>query len=215
MSVAKVYTSTIPFNSSLRSLSLKCIPQLSGLIFSILPIYYNHHPSIHVQKIGSTSYSEKLMVYLLAAQCACHGGVGSLVGAGLGGIVGVGYCSEPGGRVRGWEVPEWVGRVVWRMGGRFLEEEEPRLTAGGFGGGGGGGVRAINIMEEQRRMMEQYGGFGGAGAGGRGGGMGMGREPPEEAVTNLIALGFERDAVVEALKGCDNNVEVAANRLMG
>ena len=31
LSVAKVYTSTFPFNSSLRSLSLKCIPQLSGL----------------------------------------------------------------------------------------------------------------------------------------------------------------------------------------
>jgi len=39
--------------------------------------------------------------------------------------------------------------------------------------------------------------------------------PSEEAITMLCAMGFERSAVEAALRTCDNNVEVAANRLMG
>lgn len=40
-------------------------------------------------------------------------------------------------------------------------------------------------------------------------------EPPsEDAIINLISMGFERDAVVQALQDSNNNVEVAANRLL-
>mmetsp|Transcript_14295 Transcript_14295/g.29376 ORF Transcript_14295/g.29376 Transcript_14295/m.29376 type:complete len:117 (+) Transcript_14295:161-511(+) len=39
--------------------------------------------------------------------------------------------------------------------------------------------------------------------------------PPEDTVVMLMGMGFERDRVLEVLKGCDNNVEVAANRLIG
>ena len=40
-------------------------------------------------------------------------------------------------------------------------------------------------------------------------------EPSDVDIATLVGLGFERDDVVEALKGSGNNVEVAANRLMG
>mmetsp|Transcript_14516 Transcript_14516/g.21362 ORF Transcript_14516/g.21362 Transcript_14516/m.21362 type:complete len:96 (-) Transcript_14516:227-514(-) len=39
--------------------------------------------------------------------------------------------------------------------------------------------------------------------------------PSEEQVTTLMALGFERPAVLEALRLADNNSEAAANRLLG
>ena len=39
--------------------------------------------------------------------------------------------------------------------------------------------------------------------------------PPEEAIETLMAMGFHREAVVRVLQQCDNNVEVAANRLLG
>ena len=39
--------------------------------------------------------------------------------------------------------------------------------------------------------------------------------PPEEALDQLMNLGFERQAVIRALQQTDNNIEAAANRLMG
>lgn len=38
--------------------------------------------------------------------------------------------------------------------------------------------------------------------------------PPEEAITQLTNMGFDRQAVVNALQQSDNNVEAAANRLL-
>ena len=38
--------------------------------------------------------------------------------------------------------------------------------------------------------------------------------PSPEAIEQLTAMGFERDAVVRALSATDNNVEAAANRLL-
>jgi hypothetical protein len=39
--------------------------------------------------------------------------------------------------------------------------------------------------------------------------------PPEEAIDQLTSMGFERQAVIRALQQTDNNIEAAANRLMG
>ena len=39
--------------------------------------------------------------------------------------------------------------------------------------------------------------------------------PPEEAISQLTSMGFAREAVIRALQQTDNNVEAAANRLMG
>ena len=38
--------------------------------------------------------------------------------------------------------------------------------------------------------------------------------PSEEAIANLTAMGFDREAVIRILQQCDNNVEIAANRLL-
>ena len=62
----------------------------------------------------------------------------------------------------------------------------------------------------------------GTGTGTRAGaatGLGLGippsSPPPEEAVQSLMGLGFDRGAVLHALSATNNNVEAAANRLLG
>lgn len=39
--------------------------------------------------------------------------------------------------------------------------------------------------------------------------------PSEEAIETLMAMGFDHESVIRTLQQCDNNVEVAANRLLG
>jgi len=39
--------------------------------------------------------------------------------------------------------------------------------------------------------------------------------PSEEAISNLTAMGFDREDVIRALRQSDNNTEIAANRLLG
>jgi len=39
--------------------------------------------------------------------------------------------------------------------------------------------------------------------------------PPEEAIETLMAMGFDRERVIGVLQQCENNLEVAANRLLG
>ena len=38
--------------------------------------------------------------------------------------------------------------------------------------------------------------------------------PSEEAISTLMGMGFDREDVIGALGTCDNNLEVAANRLL-
>ena len=38
--------------------------------------------------------------------------------------------------------------------------------------------------------------------------------PSEDAIANLVGMGFERQAVIRALQASGNNIEVAANRLL-
>merc|ERR1712232_847215 len=38
--------------------------------------------------------------------------------------------------------------------------------------------------------------------------------PSEEAIESLTSMGFDRQSVIRTLQQCDNNVEIAANRLL-
>jgi uncharacterized membrane protein YgcG len=190
-------------------------------------------------------FSEKAMTYLTAVVLATGDGWSSALPAALGYLAGRTYAAEPFHFLRQLCVPQPLARATHELVGWLLEEQAPgaqpgggrggrnpnrgrggggRGGGGGEGGGGGGG--GASEVEQQRMAMEQFA------AQLR---QQRGAPPPaplqapapvfepapeapppsEEAIATLVGMGFERVAVIQALGGCDNNVEVAANRLMG
>ena len=99
-------------------------------------------------------------------------------------------------------------------------------AAAGRGGGRGRGGQGQGPAGQagghgfRDQLLPGAGVMGGMGLGL--GGMGLGAAPrraaptppPENAIQQLMALGFDRDRSMEALQSTNNNVEAAANRLL-
>ncbi|CAM9239683.1 unnamed protein product [Phaeothamnion confervicola] len=111
-------------------------------------------------------------------------------------------------------------RVMMERQRREILRAAARGQGGGLGAAAGGGERLL--------PAGGGGGFSWGGSGGGGGGQGLRRRavapappppppppPPEEAIETLQGLGFDREAAIRALQATDNNVEAAANRLLG
>ena len=98
------------------------------------------------------------------------------------------------------QLPEFVYSLAAIIGNALLVDEAPaimmsRSVQRGAGGGGGGNRPRRAAAPQTPRAPPP--------------------PPPEEAITMLTSMGFEREAVIRALQQTDNNVEAAANRLMG
>ena len=83
--------------------------------------------------------------------------------------------------------------------------------AGGFGGGGSSAATAMDVDAMQSPAAGAAGGGGGGGGGGGAGG-GGGQWPEETA--QLVAMGFQREAVVACLEACQGNLQQASEILM-
>ncbi len=194
-------------------------------IFSTLVLYINHTPILYPDFIDvfGIPLSEKAVVYLGAAQVATSSGYSSAAPSVLGLIAGLAYCAEPFAFLRRVLVPEWISSLFGSTIGLLLNEEPATNRNVGQRRRQG---RRITEAEEQAAAMEQFR---------------MiaarqqqqqqqirqpppppqprvepppGAEPSEEARTPLWARGCGRERLVQVLRGCDNNVEVAANRLL-
>ena len=104
----------------------------------------------------------------------------------------------------------------------WLDSDVPQTVTGRRGGGRGAARGAGGAGGAQRQRVAPAN-FGGAAGGGGGAAAAMAaaqQQPPpppppsEEAIAQLTAMGFDRQAVVRALGQTDNNVEAAANRLL-
>ena len=176
---------------------------------AVLYLFHVYAPRLHPKFFGlmGFDFSEKSLQYLFALQVMFSGGMGTLQPVLCGAIAGAMYTSPmlPFGKFM---LPESM--LGW------LESDVPQTLAarrgrgaarGGAGGGAGGGPR--------QRMAPNFGAGGGAAAA-----MAAAQQPPpppppsEEAISQLTAMGFERQAVIRALGQTDNNVEAAANRLL-
>jgi membrane associated rhomboid family serine protease len=177
-------------------------PTLGAVLF----LFHSYAPRLHPKFFSFVGFdfSEKSLTYIVALQVLLSGGMGTLQPVLCGAIAGAMYMSSvlPFGKIM---LPE--GLFGW------LDSDVPQtLTArrgrgaarGGGAGGAGGGPR--------QRMAPNFGGAAAA--------MAAAQQPPpppppsEEAIAQLTAMGFERQAVIRALGQTDNNVEAAANRLL-
>lgn len=213
-------------------------PLLGALLF----LYHRYTPRLHPRFFGALGFdfSEKAITYFFALQAIFSGGIATLIPAVCGAVGGY-ICSAPSLPMHKAEMPDFVYDVCGAVGGALADEGHrpivmSRRHAGAAGGGRRGGVPAGagaatgGNRRQQQRLVPDAGGFGEPGAAM---GMGMGSmggaaappqpqfeapppppPPSEEAIAQLTGMGFEREAVIQALQRSDNNVEVAANHLL-
>ena len=167
-------------------------PQLGA----VLALYHKFTPRLHPKFFGILGYdfSEKSITYGLCAQVMLSGGMSTIVPTMIGflsGMLCVNFSEN--------QLPEFAYSLAAIIGNALLVDEAPaimmsRSVQRGAGGGGGNRPRRAAAPLAPRAPPPP---------------------PPEEAITMLTSMGFEREAVIRALQQTDNNVEAAANRLMG
>jgi hypothetical protein len=193
-----------------------------GLIFALFVLFYKWVPKVTPSMVSflGIQFSDKSMQYLLGAQLLSTHGWRSAIPGLIGVALGLMYTSA--GPLQRFRLPGFVsglGGMLYpifssdqpgagarrRRQEQLRQQQQQRGGAGGAAGGLGAGA-----------------GFGGgAGAGGFGGGGGDGFEqfvaPPasDEDIANLTSLGFTREEVQAALRASGNDLQAAANRLMG
>ena len=178
---------------------------------AVLYLFHVYAPRLHPKffSVMGLDFSEKAVQYVFALQVMFSGKMGTLQPVLCGAIAGAMYTSPmlPFGKFL---LPEslfgWLDSDVPQT----LAGRRGRGAARGGAGGAAGGPR-------QRGAPNNFGAGGGGGAAAA---MAAAQQPPpppppsEEAISQLTAMGFERQAVIRALGQTDNNVEAAANRLL-
>mmetsp|Transcript_4603 Transcript_4603/g.8852 ORF Transcript_4603/g.8852 Transcript_4603/m.8852 type:complete len:298 (+) Transcript_4603:164-1057(+) len=170
-------------------------PQLGA----VLALYHKFTPRLHPKFFGVLGYdfSEKSMIYGLCAQVILSGGLSTIIPTFVGFLSGL-LCVN----LSETELPEFVYTMGLVVGKAFVDESPPIMMS-----------RTVQRGAERANRPR------GAPTGGaRAPAPAAPRPPPpppEEAIVQLTSMGFERQAVVRALQQTDNNIEAAANRLMG
>jgi len=195
-------------------------PQLGA----VLALYHKFTPRLHPKFFGVLGYdfSEKSMIYGLCAQVILSGGLSTIIPTFVGFLSGL-LCVN----LSETELPEFVYTMGLVVGKAFVDEckfsccvilcflvwhhPHPVFTADA--------APPIMMSRTVQRGAERANRPRGAPTGGaRAPAPAAPRPPPpppEEAIVQLTSMGFERQAVVRALQQTDNNIEAAANRLMG
>jgi len=195
-------------------------------IGALLYLYHCYTPRLHTKFIGilGFDFSEKFMTYVFTFLTVYSQGALSILPTLCG--VAASWISISTKNLYGrWEccLPNFVYGIGTNVGRIFgldsLVTSTVFMSRGSSMGLAAGGRNMGGIDRGNNRR------------GGAGGGIGAGagnmapqqpqfqrmpapQPPSPEAIEQLTAMGFERDAVVRALSAADNNVEAAANRLL-
>ena len=175
---------------------------------AVLYLFHVYAPRLYPKFFGlmGFDFSEKSLQYIFALQVLFSGGMGTVQPVLCGAIAGAMYTTSMlpfHNLILPESLFDWLESDVPQT----LTGRRGRGTArGGAGAGGGAGGR------QGQRMAPNFGGAAAA--------MAAAQQPPpppppsEEAISQLTAMGFDRQAVIRALGQTDNNVEAAANRLL-
>lgn len=170
-------------------------PQLGA----VLALYHKFTPRLHPKFFGILGYdfSEKSLTYGICAQLILSGGLSSIVPALVGYISGMLSLNLSEN-----ELPEFVYSLSKFLGKAFVDEAPGIMMSRSVQRGAERGNRPPRRAPDGGRDV--------APAAPR-----PSPPPPEDVIAQLTGMGFERQAVIRALQQTDNNVEAAANRLMG
>eukprot|EP00814_Leptocylindrus_danicus_P001845 CAMPEP_0116022370 /NCGR_PEP_ID=MMETSP0321-20121206/10946_1 /TAXON_ID=163516 /ORGANISM="Leptocylindrus danicus var. danicus, Strain B650" /LENGTH=311 /DNA_ID=CAMNT_0003493427 /DNA_START=1 /DNA_END=936 /DNA_ORIENTATION=- len=174
-----------------------------NIIGILLYLYHIYTPRLHPKFIGvlGIDFSEKSLTYVLGIMALPLGLL-----SGLCGIVAAALCSSgpvfP--IVSKFQFPEFFYRCSYAVFGPWFVDR--RLNA-----------HPVRLIDPSTRMNRRVAApLQNRNGAGNNQFQNLPPPPPpsEEAIANLTSMGFEREAVIRTLQQCDNNVEVAANRLL-
>lgn len=190
-----------------------------ALVWAHLVPYHLDVPSTHHFVVFGVRMSDKVFVYLAAAQLAMSRGTSAWIPSACGLLASAAFHAGLFG-LRRWDPPRWIVGFARQTLGRLLDagggaRRGPivRTAPARDGGDGFGRGPARGPVRDRDR-------FGGGGFGGAlGGGPGGFHEPPSgpasaEAVETLRSMGFDEGEARRALAMGNNNLEVATNILL-
>lgn len=188
-------------------------------IGALLYLYHVYTPRLYTKFIGvlGFDFSEKVMTYVLSLIVMYSQGLASIIPA-FCGFVAAGISISKSNVYGSWqcELPPFINNIAINIGKIFGLNQLVTTTtlmsrSGTTAPNTRGGNRYARPNPGRRGQQQQH------------------HQPPPppqfqpmpqpqppspEAIEQLTAMGFERDAVVRALGATDNNVEAAANRLL-
>jgi hypothetical protein len=192
------------------------------LIFSLIPFYYIYVPKTSTPQysILGLTISEKSWTYLLAIQLVLGENISSIIPAVAGLLAGYLYIQDHTKKLQKFRLPRSIENSIATISGFFSslipptqaqpnrelqnhlqqqqqqhqqqqqqQQQQPRANTRNWA--------AIH----EGRVIADYGGFGTP-------------RVTEQDIETLMALGFERNAVITALESADGDTQAAANILL-
>jgi UBA/TS-N domain len=179
---------------------------LYPLLFANMVAFFLEIPSLQRFSVFGITLSDKAFIYLAAMRLLLSNAQQSAVSALAGVVAGVMYHSGFLG-LRKLKLPKLVENLLQASIGRVLGGPTtgqqifitPAATQGGAGGFGGVGLGGLGVGGEpipaRPRTMPPI-------------------EPSDEAVQQLLDMGFDAERARQALRQANNNVEVALQTLL-
>lgn len=193
--------------------SVKFIPGPYSFIFASFILYYSQIPSTYRFRIAGISATDKLFTYILGLQLFFSNSPYSMYSSLCGIISGVIYQFDPLGLKR-FRLPSFINNFCKKWILPLIQSpRRPQNRPIPLPNAASGRSAAIaNLFQQQMPFGQGYSDqllprnapFGGQ----------VLQPPSDESIEMLTNMGFSRQAALEALARCDNNVEMATHILL-